>query len=44
MTIASDRLRAAVRGMLISNFNLDANGCGSPVLNHMGLIATVISG
>jgi len=26
----------------ISNFGSDANGCGSPVLNHMGLIVRVV--
>jgi hypothetical protein len=25
-----------------SNVDLDANGCGSPVLNHIGLITTVL--
>ena len=27
---------------VISNFDLDANGCGFPVPNHMGLIVKIV--
>ena len=27
---------------MTSNLDLDANGCGSPVLSHIGLIVTVL--
>jgi hypothetical protein len=42
MTSVSDRLYAAAPVTEMSNLGTDANGCGSPVLNHMGLMARVI--
>ena len=42
MTSVSDKLCAAAPVTEISNFGSDANGCGLPVLNHMGLIVRVI--